>query len=61
VPRSGQVRFAELCVSGGFPYSEIGVVEDAAGALEVEGQFDLPLAQLRTAHTSTLPAIFASR
>jgi len=61
VPRSEQVRFAELCVSSGFPHSEIGVVEDATGALEVQGQFVLPLAELRTAHTSTLPAIFASR
>jgi phosphoribosylformylglycinamidine synthase len=61
VPRSEQVRFAELCVSVGFPHSEIGVVEDGASTLEVQGQFILPLAELRTAHTSTLPAIFASR
>ncbi|HEX7537669.1 MAG TPA: phosphoribosylformylglycinamidine synthase subunit PurL [Dermatophilaceae bacterium] len=60
VPRSEQTRFAELCVSGGFPHSEIGVVEDGASVLEVQGQFVLPLAELRTAHTSTLPAIFAS-
>jgi phosphoribosylformylglycinamidine synthase subunit PurL len=61
VPSSEQVRFAELCVSVGFPHSEIGVVEDGAGTVEVQGQFILPLAELRTAHTSTLPAIFASR
>ena len=61
VPRSAQVRFAERCTSGGFPHSEIGVVEDAASELEVQGQFVLPLAELSTAHTSTLPAIFASR
>lgn len=60
VPRSEQVRFADLCVSGGFPHSEIGVVEDGAGVLEVQGQFVLPLAELRTAHASTLPAIFAA-
>jgi len=30
-------------------------------ALVVQGQFVLPLDELRTAHTSTLPAIFASR
>jgi hypothetical protein len=29
--------------------------------LEVQDQFVLPLAELRTAHTLTLPAIFASR
>ena len=39
----------------------IGVVEDGASTLEVQDQFVLPLAELRTAHTSTLPAIFASR
>ena len=61
VPRSEQVRFADLCVSGGFPHSEIGVVEDGAGVLEVQGQFVLPLAELSTAHASTLPAIFAAR
>ncbi|MDQ1482155.1 MAG: phosphoribosylformylglycinamidine synthase subunit PurL [Actinomycetota bacterium] len=32
-----------------------------AGSLEVLGQFVLPLEELRTAHTSTLPGIFASR
>jgi phosphoribosylformylglycinamidine synthase subunit PurL len=61
VPRSEQVRFVDLCGSRGFACASIGVVEDVAGSLEVQGQFVLPLDELRTAHTSTLPAIFAHR
>ncbi|MEP7194765.1 MAG: phosphoribosylformylglycinamidine synthase subunit PurL [Actinomycetota bacterium] len=65
VPRSEQARFADLCSSRGFAHASIGVVEDEVGdagsALEVQGQFILPLDELRTAHTSTLPAVFASR
>jgi hypothetical protein len=37
------------------------VVADAGSALNVQGQFNLPLTELRTAHTSTLPAVFAPR
>jgi phosphoribosylformylglycinamidine synthase subunit PurL len=61
VPRSEQVRFSDLCTSRGFAYASIGVVEDEARALEVQGQFVLPLDELRTAHTSTLPGTFAAR
>jgi phosphoribosylformylglycinamidine synthase len=61
VPRSEQVLFTDLCASRGFACASIGVVGDEAGPLEVQGQFTLPLGELRTAHTSTLPAIFASR
>jgi phosphoribosylformylglycinamidine synthase len=56
-----QARFTDLCVARGFAHARIGVVDDHAGALEVQGQFTLPLAELRTAHTSTLPSVFASR
>jgi phosphoribosylformylglycinamidine synthase len=59
VPRSEEVRFTDLCASRGFAHASIGVVDDEAGSLEVQGQFTLPLDELRTAHTSTLPAIFA--
>jgi phosphoribosylformylglycinamidine synthase len=61
VPRSEQARFTDLCTSRGFAYACIGVVQDEARALDVTGQFSVPLDELRTAHTSTLPAIFASR
>jgi phosphoribosylformylglycinamidine synthase len=61
VPPAEQVRFIDLCTTGGFAHACIGVVDDKAAALEVQGQFTMPLEELRAAHTSTLPAIFASR
>jgi phosphoribosylformylglycinamidine synthase II len=61
VPASEQVRFSDLCTSRGFAHASIGVVEGQARSLDVQGQFILPLEELRTAHTSTLPAIFAPR
>jgi phosphoribosylformylglycinamidine synthase len=61
VPRAEQVRFTDLCASRRFACASIGVVGDEARSLEVQGQFILPLDELRTAYTSTLPDIFASR
>jgi phosphoribosylformylglycinamidine synthase len=60
-----EARFTDLCSARGFAHARIGAVDDGWGvegpALDVQGQFALPLDELRTAHTSTLPAIFASR
>jgi phosphoribosylformylglycinamidine synthase len=60
-----EARFIDLCTARGFAHARIGVVDDGSAvegpALDVQGQFVLPLVELRTAHTSTLPAIFASR
>jgi len=61
VPGSDQLRFTDLCTSRGFAHVCIGAVEDEAGALDVEGQFTVPLDELRAAHTATLPAIFAAQ
>jgi phosphoribosylformylglycinamidine synthase II len=61
VPGSDQLRFTDLCTSRGFAHVCIGVVEDQARALDVEGQFTVPLDELRAAHTATLPAIFAAQ
>jgi phosphoribosylformylglycinamidine synthase II len=61
VPPSEQVRFTDLCASRGLAHAVIGAVEQEARTVEVQGQFILPLDELRTAHTSTLPEIFASR
>ena len=65
VPPSEEARFTDLCTARGLAHARIGVVGDGSGvegpALDVEGQFTLPLDELRSAHTSTLPAIFASR
>ena len=61
VPPAEQVRFTDLCTTRGFAHACIGVVDDKAGTLDVQGQFTLPLEELRAAHTCTIPAIFASR
>ena len=61
VPALAEARFTDLCKATGFAHARIGVVDGEAGALDVQGHFTLPLDELRTAHTSTLPATFASR
>jgi phosphoribosylformylglycinamidine synthase subunit PurL len=58
VPRSEEVRFTDMCSARGFAHARIGVVDEAGEALDVQGQFTLPLADLRAAHTATLPAAF---
>jgi phosphoribosylformylglycinamidine synthase len=61
VPPAEEDRFIAVCAAKGFAHARIGVVDEGAGAVDVQGQFTLPLDELRVAHTSTLPAIFASR
>jgi phosphoribosylformylglycinamidine (FGAM) synthase-like enzyme len=57
VPEALQAPFTDLCTSRGFAHASIGVVVNEARQLEVQGQFILPLDELRSAHTSTFPAI----
>jgi phosphoribosylformylglycinamidine synthase subunit PurL len=47
-------RFAALCAGSGVPATELGVTGGAE--LVVEGQFAVPLAELREAWSATLPA-----
>src|SRR5450759_3388457 len=61
VPPAEEDRFIALCSARGFAHARIGVVDDEADALDVRGRFTLPLDELRSVHTSTLPAIFAAR
>jgi phosphoribosylformylglycinamidine synthase len=56
VPRSEELRFTEMCAARSFPCARIGVV--VGDALEVQGQFTVPLAELRTAWEGTLPRLF---
>jgi phosphoribosylformylglycinamidine synthase II len=56
VPRSEELRLTEMCAARGFPCTRIGVV--VGDALEVQGQFEVPLAELRTAWEGTLPRLF---
>jgi len=56
VPRSEELRFTDMCVFRGLPVARVGVVDGTA--LEVQGQFSIPLDELSRAHTGTFPALF---
>ncbi|WP_432548680.1 phosphoribosylformylglycinamidine synthase subunit PurL [Kineococcus sp. SYSU DK004] len=61
VPREEEVRFTDMCTARGLPHLRIGVTDDGDGevpALDVQGLFRVPVAELRTAHEATLPARF---
>jgi phosphoribosylformylglycinamidine synthase len=57
VPRSEELRFTDMCGARGLPATRIGVVD--GDSMEVQGQFTLPLAELREAHEATIPALLA--
>jgi phosphoribosylformylglycinamidine synthase subunit PurL len=52
----GQTAFAELRAAHGVPGEAIG--RAGGDALAIEGWFTIPLAELATAHTAVLPALF---
>jgi phosphoribosylformylglycinamidine synthase len=54
VPRTEEVRFTDMCTARRFPHAKIGVI--TGDSLDVQDQFEVPLSELRTAWTSTLPA-----
>ena len=54
VPRTEEVRFTDMCTARRFPHAKIGVI--TGDTLDVQDQFELPLTELRTAWTQTLPA-----
>ncbi|NHC47273.1 phosphoribosylformylglycinamidine synthase subunit PurL [Motilibacter aurantiacus] len=56
VPRSEEVRFTDMCIARRLPHARIGVVD--GDSLDVQGQFSVPVEELRRAHAETLPAIF---
>jgi phosphoribosylformylglycinamidine synthase II len=55
VPRSEELRFTDMCRARGLAATRIGVVD--GDALEVQGQFSVPLASLREAFEGTIPAL----
>ncbi|MEV4436154.1 phosphoribosylformylglycinamidine synthase subunit PurL [Streptomyces sp. NPDC049585] len=57
VPRSEELRFADMCGARGLPATRIGVVDGEE--IDVQGQFTLSLAELRAAHEATIPALLA--
>jgi phosphoribosylformylglycinamidine synthase subunit PurL len=58
VPRSEEVRFAEMCAARGLPHTPIGVVDVLSADLEVQNQFTVPLTELRAAWSTPLPTLF---
>jgi phosphoribosylformylglycinamidine synthase len=62
VPRSEEIRFAAMCEARQQPHLRIGVTESGqdgtAPVLAVQGQFEVPLADLVAAHAATLPTVF---
>ncbi|MEV8274332.1 phosphoribosylformylglycinamidine synthase subunit PurL [Microbacterium sp. NPDC077184] len=61
VPREDDVKFRGLCEGRGYPVLRIGVTDVAETAeLEVQGQFTVPVAELRSVSSATLPAAFGA-
>ncbi len=58
VPRSEEVRFTDMCTARGLPAHRIGVLDVLESAIEVQGQFRIPVSELRTAWSATLPELF---
>jgi phosphoribosylformylglycinamidine synthase len=56
VPRSEELRFTDMCVARGLPVARVGVVD--GDVLEVQGQFTVPLEELREAHTAPFRKLF---
>lgn len=57
VPPTAEARLAELARAHGVPVTVLGEV--GGDALDVQGQFSVPIAELRSTWTATLPALFA--
>ncbi|MFV8130502.1 phosphoribosylformylglycinamidine synthase subunit PurL [Streptomyces syringium] len=55
VPRSEELRFTDMCGARGLPATRVGVVDGEV--IDVQGQFSIPLAELREAHEATIPAL----
>lgn len=57
IPRSEELRFNDMCGARGLPVTRIGVVDGEE--IEIQGEFSIPLSELRTAHEATIPALLA--
>ena len=58
VPRGHEKAFVALCQERGLAYAPLGVVDGRSGALDIRGQFTIPLVELREAYSATLPSLF---
>ncbi|KPC62859.1 phosphoribosylformylglycinamidine synthase subunit PurL [Streptomyces chattanoogensis] len=57
VPRSEELRFTDMCGARGLPATRIGVIDGAE--IDVQGQFSIPLSELKDAHEGTIPSLIA--
>jgi len=57
VPREDDVKFLGLCAGRDIPVLRIGVTDDG-GRLEVQGRFEVAVAELGTVSRATLPVAF---
>ncbi|MET7903153.1 phosphoribosylformylglycinamidine synthase subunit PurL [Streptomyces sp. NPDC005336] len=57
VPRSEEVRFNDMCGARGLPAVRIGVID--GDEIDVQGQFSLPLAELKESYEATIPGLLA--
>jgi phosphoribosylformylglycinamidine synthase len=55
VPRSEELRFTDMCGARGLPAARIGVIDGES--LDVQGQFAIPLDELREVYEGALPAL----
>jgi phosphoribosylformylglycinamidine synthase II len=60
VPRGHRAAVMALCGEHGVPVADVGAVDAGSGTLSVTDLFDVPLDELRTAWTGTLPALFGA-
>jgi phosphoribosylformylglycinamidine synthase len=60
VPRGHRAAVMALCGEHGVPVTDVGAVDAGSGTLSVTDLFDVPLDELRTAWTGTLPALFGA-
>lgn len=58
VPRTEESRLKSMCEARGLPVIRVGVVDQASTEVEVQGQFSVSLAELRSTSEAVLPRIF---
>ena len=58
VPRTEESRFRSMCEVRGLPAVRIGVVDQGSDAIELQGLFTVPLAELRATSEAVLPRFF---
>ncbi|TSD96664.1 phosphoribosylformylglycinamidine synthase subunit PurL [Skermania sp. ID1734] len=60
VPRTEETRFTNMCTARKLPWVRIGVVDQGSDSVEVQGQFAIPMTELRETFEATLPRLFGA-